>query len=103
MQSSANILSRLSGNDAIGYLLKIASFTLLATPLRTVSVLLASVELRYFDGALYSIVEEAVKLLCLMVFFFSFHLGLVGLLYAIVISQFVTSLIYVPRTVSAYR
>ena len=68
-----------------------------------ISILLASVELRYFDQALYGIVEEAAKFVCLVIFFFWLQFGLSGLLYAIVISQFVTALIYVPRSLSAYR
>ena len=99
----ADTAAHWASNDAIGYLLKISSFSLLISPLRTVSTLLPGVELRYFDQSFYLIAEEIVKLICLCIFFFVMNLGITGLLYAIVVSQFVTVLLYLPRSLSAYR
>ncbi len=99
----ADRAAALAGNPAIGTLIKISSFSLLVTPFRVVSTMLATIELRYFDQALYTNLEEFVKFVALCFLFFAFDMGVYGLLYAIVISQFVTVLLYLPRSLSAYR
>jgi O-antigen/teichoic acid export membrane protein len=92
-----------AGNPTIGYLLKFASFQLLTSPFRTVSTMLAAVELRYADQSLYGTFEEIFKLGNLALFFLVLHRGIDGLLLSIVCSQALTILLYAPRTLSAAR
>lgn len=99
----SNIAAHLVGNETIGYLLKIVSFSLLVTPLRVASVMLAAVELRFRDQSFYGVVEEMVKCFFLVIFFFGLGYGIVGLLFAAVLSQLGAALIFMPRTFSAYR
>lgn len=99
----SDIAAHLSGNDTVGYLLKISSFSLLITPFRTIATTLAAVELRYFDQSFYGLVEEVAKLFCLVIFLLVLHSGLSGFLYAIIISQCVAVLVFVRRSISAYE
>ncbi len=92
-----------SGNPSIEYFLKIVSFSLLISPLRSISLLIATVEVRFIDQAAYSIVEEAAKAVLLLILFYWLHYGPAGLLLAVVISQLVTVIIFIPRTLSGYR
>ena len=99
----SSLAAHWAGNDAIGALIRIASFTVLVSPLRTMAQTLATVELRFVDQSLYSSIEELSKTFCLVIFLLILQLGIYGLLLSIVISQFVTVLLYIPRTWSAYR
>ncbi len=90
-------------NDSIAVFLQIASFLLLASPFRGMALMLAAVEARFLDQALYSVVEEMVKGASLLICFFVFHTGVEGLFIALVVSQWSTILLFLPRTISAYR
>lgn len=98
----ATLLAQFSGNILIAHFLQIMSLSLLITPLRSISLLIATVHVRFFDQAVYPIVEELVKMGSMITFFFFFHLGPLGLLYAIVLSQCLGVLVFLPRTLSGY-
>lgn len=98
----ASLAAHLAGNDAIGYLIRIASLSLLVAPLRGASTMLATVEMRFGDQSFYGVIEEAVKGMFLAVFFYGLGFGVAGLLYAIVLSQGITALLFAPRTLSAF-
>lgn len=90
-------------SPSVGHLLAIVSFTFLIAPLRTLSILIATVEARFVDQAVYSIAEEVAKACFLLLFFFVLGKGPEGLLYAYVLSPFVAVLVFIPRTLSGYR
>lgn len=91
-----------AGNPYASQFIQIASFLFLISPLRQMSVVLASVMLRFFDVSFYGIFEEICKCILLIVCVVWLRLGLHGLMYAIVLSQAIVLLCYVPRTISAY-
>ncbi|MFZ2887233.1 MAG: oligosaccharide flippase family protein [Minisyncoccia bacterium] len=92
-----------TGNDLIDRFFKIVSFLFLTSPLRVITTMLAGVMLRYADQSFYSVVEEVAKGAFLVIFFFVFARGADGLLFATVLAQVVALLIFLPRTLSAYR
>ncbi len=91
------------GNLSITYFLRIVSFGFLIGPLRTAAVTLATLNLRFKDESFYGVVEEITKFGFLLLFFFSFHRTIDGLLLATVLSQFAAFVLYIPRTLSAYK
>jgi teichuronic acid exporter len=99
---ASNPIAHLLGNASLGSFLQIASFLFLIGPLRTASLTLALVKLRYLDESFYGTLEEGAKLGLLIVFFYGFHFSVSGLLAAIVLSQFTALLLYIPRSYTAY-
>jgi O-antigen/teichoic acid export membrane protein len=99
----AHPVASLAGTPYAAQFLQIVSFTFLIGPFRTVSMLLASVMLRFADQSLYVVAEEAFKLVFLIVFVVMFSMGVRGLFIAIVLSQLACVLAYTLRTLSAYR
>lgn len=99
----ASFVADLVGNHSIGYFLQIASFTFLLSPLRTISILMATVHIRFVDQSVYPMLEELAKTAGLLLFFFVFHLGPAGLLYAVLFSQAAAIIAFLPRTYSGYR
>lgn len=99
----APIAAEMVGNPSVGHLLQIASFLFLLSPLRLVSTMLATIELRYADQSFFGVVEEVSKGLLLLFFFFVLGKTLDGLFYATVGAQFIAILLFLPRTLSAYR
>ncbi len=91
------------GNPYAAQFLQIASFSFLIAPLRAISLVLATVMLRFFDLSYYSVIEEIFKFALLMTLVVFLRLGIHGLLYAMVFSQLLVALAYMPRTLSAYR
>jgi len=91
------------GNDAIGSYLQIASFLFLLSPLRLASTMLATAQMRYADQSFFSVVEEIGKGLLLLVLFFGLGRTLDALFIAAVGSQILAILVFLPRTISAYR
>lgn len=89
-------------SPSVGHLLIIVSFTFLIAPLRTLSILIATVEARFVDQAVYSIAEEVAKAAFLILFFFVLGKGPEGLLYAYVLSPLTAVIVFIPRTLSGY-
>jgi O-antigen/teichoic acid export membrane protein len=96
-------IANIFGNPYAAQFLQIASFLFLITPLRSASTILASVMLRFFDQAFYGIFEEVTKLLLLLTFIVWMDMGIQGLIYAMVLCQLVVVVLFLPRTISAYR
>ncbi|MDB5189505.1 MAG: hypothetical protein JWL82_462 [Parcubacteria group bacterium] len=99
----ATAIAGISGNASIGHFLQIISFSFLIAPLRAISLLMATVHIRFIDQSLYPMVEEVAKTLGLLSFFYLFHLGPQGLLFAVISSQLAAVLVFLPRTWSGYR
>lgn len=99
----SSFVAHMAGNDSIGYFLKIASFSFIMSPLRGITQMLATVEARFSDQSFYGVIEEIAKGFLLLLFFFVFHYGVNGLLFAVISSQLMAFLVYIPRTLSAYR
>lgn len=99
----APFAAELSQNSSIEYFLQIVSFSFLVAPLRSLTQLIASVHVRFIDQALYPLVEEGAKTLCLLITFFTYAMGPAGLLVTYVLSPLIASLLFLPRTVSGYR
>jgi len=95
--------AHMAGNDSIGYFLQIVSFLFLLSPLRGMAQMLATIEGRFFDMSFYGVIEETAKCILLVLFFYGLHHSIDGLLYATVLAQLVAFLLFVPRTLSAYR
>ncbi len=99
----SSAVAHLTGNESIGHFLRIISFALLLSPLRTMAILLATVHARFADLAAYSVMEEAAKSGFLILFFFVLARGPDGLLFSHVLSQLAVVLLFLPRTLSGYR
>lgn len=99
----SSFVAHMAGNDSIGYFLKIVSFSFILSPLRGITQMLATVEMRFSDQSFYGVIEEIAKGFFLLLFFFVFHYGVNGLLFAVILSQLTAFLVYIPRTLSAYR
>ncbi|MDB5224645.1 MAG: hypothetical protein JWO43_267 [Candidatus Adlerbacteria bacterium] len=99
----SSIVANVVGNQSIGFFLKIISFSFLLAPWRTVGITLATVELRFLDQAFYSVLEEIAKMAYMLFLFYVLGQGVEGLFYAVVFSQFTAIVLYIPRTMSAYR
>lgn len=102
MYFGAAFIAGYSGNASIQLFLQVVSFSFLLSPLRTLSLLIATVFARFFDQSLYPMVEEVAKTLGLVIGFFFLHLGPLGLLYAVLFSQAMAVLFFLPRTISGY-
>ncbi len=98
----ASIAASLSGNASIRTFMMIVAFTFLVAPFRNASILIATVEARFVDQALYSIVEEIAKMALLFVFFFVVQNGPQGLFYAYVFAPLIAACLFLPRTISGY-
>lgn len=96
------VVAAFSGNASIQSYIQIVAWTLLISPLRSVSQMLANVHGRFVDQALYSTFEEVAKTVTLVLFFFVFGMGVEGLLYSVVASQIVAVVLFIPRTISGY-
>lgn len=96
------IVAAFSGNDSIQNYIQIIAWTLLISPLRSISQMLANVHIRFIDQAVYSTLEEVAKTIALVLFFYGFGMGIEGLLYSVVASQLVAVVCFVPRTISGY-
>lgn len=99
----SSFVAHVSGNDLIDRFFKIVSFLFLIAPMRIATTMLAIVMVRYADLAFFSVIEEGVKGLLLAIFFFWLERGADGLLLAAVLAQLGAVLLFVPRTLSAYR
>jgi len=99
----SSYVAHLTGNDLIDWFFKIVSFLFLVAPWRMATTILATVMVRYADQSFFSVVEECCKAVLLVVFFFVFGRRTDGLLFAIVLSQCAAVLLFLPRTLSAYR
>jgi len=99
----STIIAQLTGNLLIDVFFKAISFIFLISPFRVASSMLATVLLRYGDQSFFSVVEECVKGLFLIIAFYGYDLGAMGLLYANVLAPLFAVLIFLPRTLSAYR
>ena len=97
----SSFVAHVTGNDLIDRFFKIVSFLFLTSPLRLTSTMMATVFVRYADQSFFSVVEEVVKGLWLLIFFFIFDRGADGLLLAAVLAQVVVILCFAPRTLSA--
>ncbi len=98
----AAIAASFSGNASLQSYIQIVALTLLISPLRSVSQMLASVHGRFVDQAVYGTLEEVAKTITLVLFFFGFGMGIDGLLYSVVVSQLVAVACFIPRTISGY-
>lgn len=96
-------VAQFAGTPYAAQFLQIVSFTFLLSPLRAAQQMLASVMLRFLDQSFYSIVEESFKLAFVVLFIVMWRWGIHGLMYAIFLSQLAVLLVYVPRSLSAYR
>ncbi len=92
-----------AGNPYAAQFLHIASFLFLISPMRTITITLSTVMLRYFEQSFYNVFEEAFKMILMFVLLVQMHTGIHGLMYSIVLSQLLVVLMYLPRTISAYR
>lgn len=99
----STIIASVTDNILVDRFFKIVSFLFLTAPLRNVSTMLATVFIRYVDQSFYSVVEEGIKAVALLVMFFVFQRGADGVLYAMLIAQISTLLVFLPRTLSAYK
>lgn len=99
----SSLVAHWTGNELIDRFFKIVSFLFLTGPLRTASTMLATVMIRFRDLSLFSVAEESVKGLFLLLFFFVFDRGADGLLMAIVGAQVIVVIMFFPRTLSAFR
>lgn len=91
------------GNPSIVLFLQIISFSYLLSPLRIISLLMATVHVRLVDQALYPMLEEVSKTIALLIFFFIFSYGPLGVFLAIITSQAVAILLFSARTISGYQ
>lgn len=99
----STVIAEITGNILIDKFFKIVSFTFLIAPLRLMSTMLPTVLMRYADQSLFTAVEEFVKGIALLLFLVWLGSGAEGLLYATVLAPLITSIIYAPRTYSAYQ
>jgi O-antigen/teichoic acid export membrane protein len=99
----ATWIAKLVGNVSIGYFLQIISFSFLISPFRMIATMMTTIELRFFDQSFYSVVEEIVKGVLLVIFIVLLGKGIEGLLYATVLSQVIAFIIFIPRTLSALQ
>jgi len=99
----SSFVAHLTGNDLIDRFFKIVAFLFLVAPWRIATTMLATVMVRYADQSFFSVVEEGAKGLFLCVFFFALGRGADGLLFAAVCAQLTAVLLFLPRTLSAYR
>ncbi len=99
----STIIAENTGNILIDKFFKIVAFAFLVAPFRLVTTMLPTVLMRYADQSLFTVVEEVVKGIGLFIFVVWLGRGAEGLLYATVLAPFITSLVYLPRTYSAYR
>jgi len=88
----ADILAVWYHNPSAVLLFKIVSFSFLISPWRTFAQVLQSVYLRFRQQSMQSISEEVWKLILLCVFLLGLHMGPTGLVYAIVLSPFLSLL-----------
>lgn len=74
-------------------LLKIISFSFLISPFRGSIQIALRVYLKFFQQSLYTVIEEFLKLLLVVLFFFVFHISVPGVLLAAVFAEAFTVLI----------
>lgn len=99
----SSIVAHLTGNELIDRLFKIAAFLLITSPLRTMTVVLATSAVRFADQSFFPVVEEIAKGALLAISFFIFDLTTDGLLISAVGAQILAIILFAPRTISAYR
>lgn len=99
----STIIAGITGNILIDKFFKIVSFAFLISPIRLVTTMLPTVLMRYADQSLFTGIEEIIKGVLLIALLVWFQRGAEGLLYATVLAPLVTSLLYMPRTYSAYK
>ena len=98
----STIIAGITGNILIDKFFKIVSFSFLIAPFRLITTMLPTVLMRYADQSLFTAIEEIIKGVFLIAFIVWLQRGAEGLLYATVLAPFVTVLLYLPRTYSAY-
>lgn len=99
----SSLVAHWTGNDLINHFFKITSFLFLTAPLRTATTMLATVSIRYLDQSFFPVVEEIAKGFFLFLFLYVLERGASGLLFALVFAQLAAILVFVPRTISAFR
>jgi O-antigen/teichoic acid export membrane protein len=92
----SGLIVHVSGGVLAARYVRIASFGLLLSPLRTALNMLFTVALKFREQALYSVVEEIAKLAGLVLLVVWFRLGIEGLLVATVLSQLIAILVFLP-------
>lgn len=96
-------VARAAGNPYVAQFLVIIAFQFLISPFRTMTLILATVTLRYRDQSFYGVLEELCKLFFLIILVVLLKMGIHGLIFAMVLSQFAAVVMYLPRTLSAFR
>jgi O-antigen/teichoic acid export membrane protein len=89
--------------EHISQFFRIVSFTFLIAPFRSIFALFFSVNLKFFQQSVFSLVEEFSKFVFMVIFFSIFASNSLGLLLAIVCSQVVAVLIMSPSFWKLYR
>lgn len=89
------------GADAALYIRLVSLFFLLS-PLREAYMLLLSVELKFYELAIFSVVEQVSRLLILVLTLYVFKLKIAGVLLASILSQVVTMLVCLPMFRRSY-
>lgn len=94
----SNIIAGLY-NEHIGGLFKIVSFVFLISPLRSLFFIAFSVELKFFYRSLYSTIEEALKLVLIVMLLYVFNLRVDAIVWAFVLSQFLAMIPMIPSLI----
>ncbi len=80
----------------IALFLKVASFSFLISPFRSMFMLLCNININFFYQSLYSFLEEAFKLLCLVIVFFVFNMDIEGVILARVLGELLPLIFMTP-------
>ncbi len=90
-------------NPYISIYLKIASFSFLVSPLRSLFTTLFSVNFEFFNQSLYSLIEELLKIILVAVMFFVFNLNGEGVVLARVLAEFLSVACMLPLLLRTYK
>jgi len=90
-------------NEHIGFLFKIVSISLLVSPIRAAYQTFFAVNLQFREQALVGIFEEICKLILVAVLVAYFKLGIIGMLFAVTLSQVGSAILVFPRFFSSYK
>lgn len=89
-------------HETLAFYLRISSFSFLVGTVRGLFSVLATVELRFAFQSVLSILDEGVKFLLLLVFFW-FEMGAAGVLYTMVLAPLVVVLVTLPWGISSIK
>lgn len=90
-------------NANIGMYFAILSFTFLISPIRSMYGAILSVNLKFFHRNMLTFVEEFSKLVLLVVLVMFLHMGVGGVMWAVLVSQILAVLFLYPNFAACYK